>query len=244
MSRSRNEGERLRAVYARYHATGAYAGKWSRANSGNVISGNRFKSDVETILAREIEQLGRARILDAGCGYGHLLGWLVELGAQPRKLFGVDLLKEHVSVGKRTYEDIHFIVGDLRRAPLPDNSFDLIICSTLFSSIIDDDVAFEVGREIRRLLRPSGKVLWYDLRYPNPGNQSVRPYSERMIRELFPDTELTLRTTKLLPPIARNLGPLTRTLYPMLHKVPFLRSHYLGIIRMLAGGECSHDSCT
>lgn len=50
------------------------------------------------------------------------------------------------------------------------------------------------------------------------------------IRRLFPQLEMHLHTATVLPPLARRLGRLTQSLYPVLAAIPPLRTHYLGLL--------------
>jgi hypothetical protein len=69
------------------------------------------------------------------------------------------------------------------------------------------------------------------MRYPNPRNRNVRPMTKARIRELFPSFELQLASLTVLPPLACHLGRGTNSIYPLLARVPILRSHYLGLLR-------------
>ena len=101
---------------------------------------------------------------------------------------------------------------------------------TVFSSILDEAMARNVAREIGRVLKQGGAVVWHDLRYPNPWNPTVRAMTKRRIRELFPSFELKPELIYLLPPIARRLGRFTDWTYPMLASISVLRSHYSGLL--------------
>jgi hypothetical protein len=50
------------------------------------------------------------------------------------------------------------------------------------------------------------------------------------IHRVFPDFDLALQTTTLLPPLARRLGRLTTALYPKLARIRWLRTHYVGVL--------------
>jgi hypothetical protein len=99
-------------------------------------------------------------------------------------------------------------------------------------------MAHNVAKEVCRVLKdpdlesrkPGGVVLWYDFRYNNPWNPHTRRMTRQYIRQFFPDFKLRLRAITLLPPVARRLGDLTPLLYPLLAFVPFLRTHYLGLL--------------
>ena len=58
----------------------------------------------------------------------------------------------------------------------------------------------------------------------------MRGLSRATVKGLFPGFEPRLRTVTLLPPLARRLGPLTGAMYPALASVPWLRTHYVGLL--------------
>ena len=73
-------------------------------------------------------------------------------------------------------------------------------------------------------------MVWYDFRRDNPRNPNVRGVRKAAIEKLFPGFEMRLQTVTLLPPLARRLGKLTPVLLPVLTRVPFLRTHLLGLL--------------
>ena len=91
-------------------------------------------------------------------------------------------------------------------------------------------MASNVSREVDRILRSGGAVLWYDFRMNNPFNRHVRGISRKEVHRLFPGYHASLNTLTVLPPLARRAGRLTDLLYPFLASMPFLRSHYLGVL--------------
>jgi hypothetical protein len=111
----------------------------------------------------------------------------------------------------------------------PDETYDLIVCSTLFSSIRNDKNATRVATNLRRLLRRDGAIVWYDVRYPNPWNRSVRATGRSRVRRLFPDLSLRLRSMTLIPQVSRRLG-LAIGAYPLLAAVPPLLTHLGGLL--------------
>jgi hypothetical protein len=94
-------------------------------------------------------------------------------------------------------------------------------------------MARNVAATAARVLAADGVILWWDMRYRNPANPHVRPMTRRRVQALFPGHHLLLRSTTLVPPLARHLGPLTSALYPRLVRLPPLRSHYVGLVSRL-----------
>jgi hypothetical protein len=64
----------------------------------------------------------------------------------------------------------------------------------------------------------------------NPFNPHVRGISRQGIRQLFPEFDARLVSLTVMPPLARRCGSLTHLLYPCFAALPFLRSHYLGLL--------------
>jgi hypothetical protein len=106
-----------------------------------------------------------------------------------------------------------------------------VLAVTVFSSIFDTSMAANVAGEIERVLRPGGALLWYDFRYDNPSNRDVHGVRELEVRRLFPGLDGRLLGLTLLPPLARRLGPMTAVAYPILSRLPPLRSHLLGLLQ-------------
>jgi SAM-dependent methyltransferase len=226
-----DEITRVRRVYRGYAERGRGAREWAANHPGN-----RAMVDERTrVLAGLLERsgrlpLGNRRVLDLGCGDGEVLAGLVRWGAAPARLVGIDVRADAVVRAHARWPALGFDVADATALPCRDASFDLALCFTLFTSILDDGVARRVAREVRRVLRPGGALLWYDFRVGNPWNPHVRAMSRRSVHELFPGWPATFRLVTLLPPLARRLHSLTPLLYPVLAAFPPLRTHWAGLL--------------
>jgi SAM-dependent methyltransferase len=155
----------------------------------------------------------------------------IKYGARPENLYGIDLLPDRIEEAKRLSPNIKFTCGNAEDLPYEDNFFDMTLCFTVFSSILDRIMRQNIAREMLRALKPEGMVLWYDYHVNNPKTPDVRGVKKREIHELFPDCEIHLRRITLAPPIARALAPFSTVLCQLLEKIPLLRTHYLGVIR-------------
>jgi SAM-dependent methyltransferase len=158
--------------------------------------------------------LGSRRVLDLGCGDGDVLAGLVRWGALPARLTGVDVRAEAVARAHARWPDLRFEVADATVLPHRDASFDLVLCFTLFTSILDDGVAQRVAGEIRRVLRPGGGLVWYDFRVGNPWNPHVRGRSQAHTCASSSRSGVDSPAGHALPPLARRLHALTPVLYP------------------------------
>lgn len=205
--------------------------RWDLENKGNhAILSERRRLTRSVLQRRGWLPLGDRRVLEVGSGGGAELAWLLELGASPSRLVGIDLLPQRVAAAKKAYPSLEFHEGNAEHLPFPDGSFDIVLVLTVFSSIFDDAMAANVASEIVRVLRPGAGVLWYDFRYDNPRNKDVHGVSAAQVRRLFPRLDGDLEGLTLLPPLARRLGRLAPVAYPALVWFPPLRSHLLGLL--------------
>jgi SAM-dependent methyltransferase len=226
-----DEITRVRRVYRGYAERGRGAREWAADNPGNrAMVGDRTRA-LAGLLARSGRlPLGSRYVLDVGCGDGEVLAGLVRWGALPARLVGVDVRADAVARAHVHWPEIGLDVADATALPYRDASFDLALCFTLFTSILDDGIARQVAGEVRRVLRPGGALLWYDFRVGNPWNPHVRGMSRRSVRALFPGWPGRFRLVTLLPPLARRLHSLTPVLYPVLATLPPLRTHWAGLL--------------
>jgi ubiquinone/menaquinone biosynthesis C-methylase UbiE len=224
------ETERIARAYERIDA--AAGGRWDLANPGNRLILNERRRIVRRLLDEAgWIPFGSRSALEVGCGRGSELAWLLEVGAEPSRLIGLDLLPERVVRARQAHPGLRFEVGNAARIDFSDSSFDLVMAITLFSSILDGPTAETAAAEIERVLRPGGALLWYDFRYPSPANPDVRGVGSNRVRRLFGGLEGELRTVTLLPPLARRLGPVSGPAYAALAALPPLRSHLVGLLR-------------
>ena len=186
-----------------------------------------------SLLSREgYTSLGDTRILEIGCGAGNWLRDLVRWGATPENVFGVDLLADRVTTARRlTAPGVTVTQGDISSLTFPDASFDLVIQSTVFSSILDADRRRRTAAEMRRVLRRTGLIVWYDFHVDNPANPSVRAVRRSELAPLFPGCSIRMERLTLAPPIARAVAPISPLVCELLALIPWLRTHTLAAIR-------------
>lgn len=226
-----HEIARLQQVYRGYGESAAVRARWDTQNPGNqAIDRERWRQIRAALRAGERFPLSGLRILEVGCGNGGILRGLPALGAHAADTFGLDLLRERVERAQQHNPGATVMMANAEALPFRSERFDLILVFTVFSSILDRAMAQHVAGEIDRLLYPRGAVLWYDFRFNNPRNPHVRGMPRAAIRALFPGFDLRLRSTTVLPPLARRLGRATPLLYPALAAIPPLRTHYLGLL--------------
>lgn len=216
----------IRAAYAGYAADDRYR-LWSVGNAGFArISADRERR-LTHLLDRSADSRLPARVLDLGCGTGRTAA-VVQRHMPNVRYVGIDLIPEFIEEARRSSPGVQFEVGSAHQLPFDDGSFDIVLALTMFSSVSSGDLEKAAATEIRRVLRPGGWLIWYDLRYGNPRNPAVHGLGPSRIHRLFPDWRVELISTTVLPPLARRLGVATPALYPVLESIPILRSHLIG----------------
>lgn len=205
---------------------------YSYFNLGNLfIIQERQRNILRLLNKYKINPLNNKVVLDVGCGSGGWLRDFIQWGAKPENLYGVDMLEDRINTAKKNNPNINFIYGSAERLDFPDKSFDIVLQSTCFTSIFDDEMKKKIAKEMLRVFKDDGLILWYDFMYNNPKNPDVKGIKKKEIRALFPDCKYDFSLITLAPPIARKLAPFSWFLCEILGKIPFLRTHYLVIIR-------------
>lgn len=174
--------------------------------------------------------LRERRIADIGCGDGTWLLEFMQWGADPAALHGIDLSADRVARARLRVPQADLRVSSASELPWADESFDLVSQFTVFTSILDPALKRVVAGEMMRVLKPGGAILWFDFRVNNPRNSQVRGIPAAEIRALFAGCDVKLVSAVLAPPIARRVAGWSRPLAALLEALPFLRTHYAGII--------------
>jgi ubiquinone/menaquinone biosynthesis C-methylase UbiE len=198
---------RIRQAYSKREAAGKPSlYTWDRLDSA-YMAYRQKAAWIKTFKKAGFKDLAGLEILDVGCGSGGWLRMLLEWGATPSRLHGVDLLEERIAEAKAlSPAGIDFKMGNACELDYPENCFDLCTASTVFSSILDSPARLALAREMARVVRPGGWVAILDFAISDPRNRDTIGIGKQEIRRLF--QELTLRRTiKLIvpPPILRAL---------------------------------------
>ncbi len=191
------------------------------------------RQEKERAMLRYLGTIDRSRriamrALDLGCGDGIDLAFLARCGFAPERLVGIDLLPASVEAAcERAPRSARIVCGTLARAALEPGSIDLVLVSTVFSSILDRAYARELAEEIWRAVRVGGTILVYDFIVDNPRNADVRGVSIAEIHRYFPSGRLRYERLTLAPPIARIVARIWPPLYTVCAALPFARTHVL-----------------
>ena len=225
MSNGNDELDAIRSRYARRAALPA--GRYSRfAPDALACAHDRQRALISTLAAEGVSSLEGLDLVEVGCGNGGNLLELIELGAEPERIVGNELLAERLDKARRLLPSaVRLFPGDASALELAESSFDVVYQSTVFSSILDDDLQGRLADAMWRWVRPGGGVLWYDFTVNNPWNPDVRGVPVKRIRNLFPRGRLRARRVTLAPPLARAVTRCHPSLYALFNSVPWLRTH-------------------
>jgi len=228
----RAEESRIREAYARRRSGNLY----SRFNPAHLLMLQEREHRFLRALARHgFVQLESRKILEIGCGTGDLLRDFIKWGARPENIIGIDLLPDRVA------EAIHLCPkaidiqqGNAAKLQFADESFDVIVQATVFTSVLDMNMKRQMAAEMFRVVKSDGLILWYDYHMDNPKNPDVKGVTAREISGLFPKCQIHLQRITLAPPLARLLAPYSWLLCEVLSRVPWLCTHYIGVIRKIS----------
>lgn len=189
----------------------------------------RFRAAAAEMLVQQgFADLSGAEVLDVGCGVGKWLRTLLEWGADPARLHGIDLIEDRIDEAKRRSPNIDFRVGSGWHLPFGDQVMDLVCAHTVFSSIDCPVERARLAKEMMRVVKTEGAIFVYDFRVSHPRNPDTTGIRLTEIRRLFPSLRVYRRTLVLVPPLQRvvaRVSPLAAYALDVL--VPFARSHVI-----------------
>jgi SAM-dependent methyltransferase len=190
------------------------------------------------LLARQgITDLAPLRLAEVGCGTGGNLLEMLRLGFAPQNLQGMELLPERHAHARATLPAATEVwLGDAAMAPIEVGSLDLVLQSTVFTSLLDEAFQQHLADTMWRWLKPGGAVLWYDFTFNNPRNADVRGVPLARVQALFPQGQIVHRRVTLAPPLARAVCRVHPALYGVFNTVPWLRTHLLAWVGKPATG--------
>jgi SAM-dependent methyltransferase len=209
---ARNRG----AIYNRHFLVGMYC-KNEREIAYAEIIRKFFGND-----------LLKRKIIEIGAGTGGNLLFFPYLGFQWGNIYANELLEERYCSLQKNLPNTTCMKGDALNLDFKEE-FDIVLQSTVFTSILDTDFRKALAEKMWDMLKPGGIILSYDFTYNNPNNKDVRKLTRKEIKALFPNHNgIQFRKVTLAPPIARRVGKL----YDLINFLfPILRTHLIAVIK-------------
>lgn len=185
-----------------------------------------------TLEKEGIAPLEEIKFLEIGCGTGFWLREFIKWGVRPQNITGVDLISERIAIARQLCpESVHIECGSAATLAFPDNCFDLVLQSTVFSSVLDASARLQIASEMLRVVKSDGAILWYDFHVDNPRNPNVQGIKKKEVFRLFPGCKIELQRITLAPPIARLVAPYSVMACYIFEQFKIFNTHYLGVIR-------------
>lgn len=130
-----------------------YADKPSMSHADALVRLNEVLAEKAGISKGDI-------VLDAGCGQGGSSMWLAE--TKGAETVGISPVPGQIRKAKQLAEErglsdnCHFLVGDYRSTPFPDDHFDVVwACESLCHA----DNKYDFYKEAYRILKPGGRLI-------------------------------------------------------------------------------------
>jgi len=124
------------------------------------------------------EELARGRdVLDLGCNHGYGTRKMSESAAS---IVGIDVSNTAIESARRRHPSLRFLLVDGQVLPFEDARFDLV---TTFQVIEHIEQPEEYLREIRRVLRPGGTVMFTTPNRPLRLDPGMKPWNPFHVRE-------------------------------------------------------------
>lgn len=153
--------------------TGAMA-KWYDKNSRARLA--ELKKVADTIGGKVPES---AKILEVAPGPGYLS---IELGRRGFEVTGIELSADFVEIEKKNAAaagvSVDFRQGNASKLPLPDDTFDFLVCMAAFKNFSEPQKAMN---EMHRVLKPGGIALIIDMNRENTNadiEEAMRDYPD------------------------------------------------------------------
>lgn len=129
------------------------------------IYDRRWSSYVSNTLSFLIDHLQRSQqisgnehILDIACGTGELEKRLLNVHSD-LKIIGVDISEKMLDMARLKLPNLEFVKASAIALPFADHKFDMVVTVSAFHYF---DQPLDTLEEIRRILKPQGKVIIMD----------------------------------------------------------------------------------
>lgn len=124
---------------------------WESAYSKSLT--NTQSSTAEYIYAATAKRAGFGKVLEIGCGKGHLL---FRLQSPHRQLSAMDISPAAIQIAKARTPQARFGVADAKKLPFKSNTFDYVIATEVLEHMEGDQTI----KECFRVLKVGGSALF------------------------------------------------------------------------------------
>ena len=149
---ARVEEARIRTAYAKRQGNDV---RYSWFSPGHLFITQERERRLLTLLRRHgFVFLGTYKILEIGCGTGYWLREFIKWGARPEHIAGVELLSDRVTEAKKLCPAaVQVQCGSATALAFPNATFDLVLQSTVFTSVLDSSMKQQMAAEMLRVVK-------------------------------------------------------------------------------------------
>jgi len=162
-----------------------------RNSLGRLLNQHHLNELIEAMNTIDLE-LSSKNILDLGCGNGYWLRNLVELGADPKKLTGIDISKQRIQSARLKNNDINYQLTNGIDIPFPDNTFQVVMQIVTLSSIVEESTWRHLISEMKRVNSKDGYILWFD--HKKAFSDKLVGFTEKEVLNLFDEHDLVYKS--------------------------------------------------
>ncbi|MFO7891116.1 MAG: class I SAM-dependent methyltransferase [bacterium] len=223
----KTEQENIRVRYLKRDSGQASKCSYKEALYSFNLTCERERIYQKKILKHFRDKVSEIRFLEIGAGFGYNLHFIARMGIPWANIWANELLDNRIKALEQSFPTINIIPGDA--LDINENlKFDLILISTVYTSILNNELRRNISEKALNLLENGGMILLYDFIYDNPGNKDVKSIKKKDIKSLFNEAAgIEFSSTTLAPPIGRRIG----NSYNIINNLfPFLRSHLIASI--------------
>jgi len=166
-------------------------------------------------------------VLEVGCGTGQ---YSCRIAASGATLTSTDISEELLMIAGKHVKEVKFQVEDAEKLTFKDGSFDCVVGNSILHHLNIEPVL----KEIFRVLKPGGKLMFYEPNMLNP-YLAVQKNS-RFIKKMTGDSpDETAFTKWRLAKDLRTQGFKNIKITPIDYVIPFLPDYLFGIQKRVAG---------
>lgn len=179
---------------------------------------------LNTIFAEKKE----LKLMEIGAGMGTNIYFFLKHGLKTHNIYANELLDDRLKILRENFPLINTISGDASKLKFH-NEFDIVLQSTVFTSILSNELKIAIAQQMWKMKKDNGIILWYDFIYNNPRNKDVKGIPRREIKKLFPNAQsIKFHRVTLAPFIGRYTG---KYYHPINMLFPFLKTHVIALIQ-------------
>lgn len=138
------------------------------------------------------------QILDVGCGHGLMHPFLTKQNVRAVEVTGVDPAATVIEEAKKMHKGVKYLANDGNKLPFKNNAFDAAFTVCTMHHVPPAQWQ-SFMKEMRRVVKPGGKVFVYE---HNPYN----PLTQRIVRNCPIDVDAVLLTNKKVNSLMKNAG--------------------------------------